>query len=150
MTHIKQGDTLPAFTAVDHKGNTISHETLKGKKTVLYFYPKDNTPGCTAQACNIRDNYDTLLRNGYNVIGISPDDERSHTKFVEKFELPFPLIADTSKELSKMFGVWGPKKFMGREYEGINRTTFVTDENLVVTEVIEKVDTKNHVSQIIK
>jgi len=150
MSKLKQGDMLPQFSTTDHNGNPVNHDTLRGKKTVIYFYPKDNTPGCTAQACNIRDNYELLLSRNYNVIGISPDDTKSHHKFVEKYELPFPLIPDTDKELSKLFGVWGPKKFMGREYEGVNRTTFITDENLVITEVIDQVDTKNHVKQIIK
>lgn len=150
MTHIKPGDKLPDINAVDQQGNAINHDTLMGKKTVIYFYPKDDTPGCTAQACNIRDNYEHLIANNYQVIGISPDNEKSHIKFTQKFELPFPLIADTNKSLANAFGVWGLKKFMGKEYEGVNRTTFVTDENLIITEVIEKVDTKNHVKQIIK
>lgn len=149
MANLKIGDNLPEFNIVDHNGNTVSNETLKGKKTVVYFYPKDMTPGCTAQACNIRDNYDALLNAGYNVIGISPDTIASHKKFAEKYSLPFPLIADSDKALAKMFGVWGRKKFMGREYDGINRTTFVADENLKITEVIDKVNTKNHVTQIL-
>lgn len=150
MSILSPGDKLPEFSTVDHKGNPVNSETLKGKKTVIYFYPKDMTPGCTAQACNLRDNYQALLDNNYNVIGISPDNTKSHLKFVEKYSLPFPLISDTDKSIAKLFGVWGRKKFMGKEYDGINRTTFVFDENLLVTEVIDKVNTKNHTEQIIK
>lgn len=150
MSILSPGDKLPEFNTVDHKGNPVNSETLKGKKTVIYFYPKDMTPGCTAQACNLRDNYQTLLNNKYNVIGISPDNTKSHLKFAEKYSLPFPLISDTDKSIAKLFGVWGRKKFMGREYDGINRTTFVFDEDLVVTEVIDKVNTKDHTEQIIK
>lgn len=150
MSKLKEGEKLPEFTTTDHHGNPVSTQSLKGKKTVIYFYPKDMTPGCTDQACNLRDNYDILLRNNYNVIGISPDDTKSHLKFAEKYGLPFPLISDTDKTLANMFGVWGPKKFMGKTYDGVHRTTFVVDEDLTITEVIEKVDTKNHTSQIIK
>lgn len=150
MSTLKPGDKLPVFEAVDHKGNIISPESLSGKKTVIYFYPKDMTPGCTDESCNLRDNYDLLLSNNYTVIGISPDPVKSHIKFAQKYNLPFPLIPDTDKQLAKLFGVWGRKKFMGREYDGINRTTFVIDENLIIEEVIDKVDTKHHASQIIK
>lgn len=150
MSILNPGDKLPEFNTVDHHGNPVNSDTLKGKKTVIYFYPKDMTPGCTAQACNIRDNYQALLDNNYNVIGISPDNTKSHLKFAEKYGLPFPLISDTDKSIAKQFGVWGRKKFMGKEYDGINRTTFVLDEDLVITEVIDKVDTKNHTAQIIK
>ncbi len=150
MSTLKPGDKLPQFEAVDHLGNKINHETLKGKKTVIYFYPKDMTPGCTDEACNLRDNYTLLQQNNYNVIGISPDTEKSHIKFAEKHKLPFPLIPDTNKTLAKLFGVWGRKKFMGREYDGINRTTFIVDENLNIEEVIDKVNTKQHTAQIIK
>lgn len=115
----------------------------------MYFYPKDNTPGCTAQACNLRDNYELLMKQGYKVVGVSADSEKSHEKFIEKFELPFPLISDTEKEILKAYGVWGPKKFMGRTYDGIHRTTFIIDEKGVIGEVIEKVDTKNHAAQFI-
>ncbi len=149
MSKLHQGDMMPEFSTTDHNGHPVSTETLKGKKSVIYFYPKDMTPGCTAQACNIRDNYDVLLKNNFNVIGISPDTVKSHLKFAEKYKLPFPLIADTDKSLAKAFGVWGRKKFMGREYDGINRTTFVFDENGVLTELIDKVNTKEHTSQII-
>jgi peroxiredoxin Q/BCP len=150
MTNLKQGDKLPDFQVSDYKGNNISPDSLKGKKTVIYFYPKDMTPGCTAQACNLRDNHDVLLANNYNVIGISPDSNESHKKFADKHDIPFPLIADTNKELAKLFGVWGPKKFMGKEYDGIHRTTFVIDENGIITDIIDKVNTKEHTSQILK
>lgn len=150
MNTIKKGDRLPDFQVTDYQGNTISPETLKGKKTVIYFYPKDMTPGCTAQACNLRDNHDILLANNYNVIGISPDNNESHKKFAEKYDIPFPLIADTDKHLAKLFGVWGPKKFMGKEFDGIHRTSFVVDENGIITEIISKVNTKEHTSQILK
>ncbi|MDD2278044.1 MAG: thioredoxin-dependent thiol peroxidase, partial [Bacteroidales bacterium] len=133
----------------DQNGNNISLENLKGVKTVLYFYPKDNTPGCTAQACDLRDNYDMLLSKGYKVIGISADTQQSHQKFIEKYNLPFPLIADTDKQIIKQYGVWGPKKFMGKTYDGINRTTFIIDEKGNIEEVIEKVKTKEHTKQIV-
>jgi len=149
MTHLKPGNKAPDFKGKDQNGNPIGLSDFKGSKLVLYFYPKDNTPGCTVQACNLRDNYDLLLKQGYKVVGVSADNEKSHVKFIEKFELPFPLIADTEKEILKAFGVWGPKKFMGREFDGIHRTTFIIDENGVIAEVIEKVDTKNHVGQFI-
>jgi len=149
MTHLKPGDKAPDFKGKDQNGNPIGLADFKGSKLVLYFYPRDNTPGCTAQACNLRDNYDVLLKQGYKVVGVSADNEKSHVKFIEKFELPFPLIADTEKEILKAFGVWGPKKFMGREFDGIHRTTFIIDEKGVIAEVIEKVDTKNHTAQFI-
>ncbi|MFO8022875.1 MAG: thioredoxin-dependent thiol peroxidase [Perlabentimonas sp.] len=149
MTHLKQGDKAPQFSGKDQNGNDINLNDFKGKKVVLYFYPKDSTPGCTAQACDLRDNYDMLLSKGYVVIGVSADSEKSHQKFIEKHELPFPLIADTEKEIIKLYGVWGPKKFMGRTFDGINRTTFVIDEEGVIEEIIEKVKTKEHTKQII-
>jgi peroxiredoxin Q/BCP len=122
----------------------------EGKKVVLYFYPKDNTPGCTAQACNLKDN-DTALKNaGYHIIGVSTDNEKSHQKFIEKYSLPFPLIADTEKEICIAYGIWGEKKFMGKVYDGIHRTTFVIDENGIIEKIIEKVDTKNHAVQILE
>jgi peroxiredoxin Q/BCP len=149
MTTLKPGDKAPEFRGKDQNGDEISLNDFKGKKLVIYFYPKDNTPGCTSQACNLRDNYDLLLSKGYKVLGVSADSEKSHQKFIEKFELPFPLIADTEKEIIKAFGVWGPKKFMGKTYDGIHRTTFVISENGVIEEVISKVDTKKHTDQII-
>ncbi|TVR39770.1 MAG: thioredoxin-dependent thiol peroxidase [Bacteroidia bacterium] len=149
MTKLKPGDKAPEFKGIDQDGNPISLNDFKGKKLVLYFYPKDSTPGCTSQACNLRDNYDLLLEKGYKVVGVSADSEKSHKKFIEKHSLPFPLIADTEKEILKAFDVWGPKKFMGREFLGIHRTTFVIDEEGKIEEVIEKVKTKDHTSQII-
>ena len=149
MSKLNPGDKAPDFKGKDQDGNPISLADFKGYKLVLYFYPKDNTPGCTSQACNLRDNYDMLLEKGYKVVGVSADSEKSHQKFIEKHNLPFPLIADTEKEILKAFDVWGPKKFMGKEYMGINRTTFVIDEEGVISEVISKVKTKDHVAQII-
>ena len=149
MTTLKPGDKAPQFESRDQDGNPIALADFKGSKLVIYFYPKDSTPGCTSQACNLRDNYEVLLKNGYKVLGVSADSEKSHKKFIEKHDLPFPLLADTEKEVLKAFGVWGPKKFMGRTFDGIHRTTFVIDENGVISEVIGKVDTKNHTAQII-
>ncbi|HNW98896.1 MAG TPA: thioredoxin-dependent thiol peroxidase [Bacteroidales bacterium] len=150
MTNIKEGDTAPDFTGKDQNGNNISLKDFKGKKTVLYFYPKDSTPGCTQEACNLKDNYHSFLNKGYVVIGISADNEKSHQKFIEKYQLPFPLIADTEKKIIEAYGVWGKKKFMGREFMGILRTTFIIDEKGIVEKIITKVDTKNHTSQILE
>ncbi len=148
MTHLKPGDKAPDFKGTDQDGKSVSLNDFKGSKLVLYFYPKDSTPGCTSQACNLRDNYDILMKNGYKVLGVSADSEKSHQKFIEKNNLPFPLLSDTGKEVLKAYGVWGPKKFMGREFDGIHRTTFVIDENGKITEVIDKVKTKDHTAQI--
>lgn len=150
MTKLTVGDKAPAIQAIDQHGKEINLENFKGHKVVLYFYPKDNTPGCTAQACNLRDNYDAMLKQGYKVIGVSPDDEKSHQKFTEKFDLPFPLIPDTEKKVIQDYGVWGRKKFMGREYDGVFRTTFVIDEEGKIEEIIDKVKTKDHTEQILK
>lgn len=150
MTKLKEGDQAPEFKGVDQDGNPISLDDFKGHKLVLYFYPKDSTPGCTSQACNLRDNYDYLLKNGYKVVGVSADSEKSHKKFIDKHELPFPLIADTEKEIIKAYDVWAPKKFMGKEFLGIVRTTFVIDEDGKIEEIIGKVKTKDHTNQIIK
>jgi peroxiredoxin Q/BCP len=149
MSTLKQGDKAPAINAKDQSGNTITLNDYAGKKVVLYFYPKDDTPGCTAEACNLRDNYDSLLNAGFDVIGVSTDNEKSHQKFITKYSLPFRLISDTDQKVSNDYGVWGLKKFMGKEYMGINRTTFLIDENGKIEKVIEKVDTKNHIAQII-
>lgn len=149
MTHLKAGDKAPDFIGTDQNGKVVDSRKLLGKKVVLYFYPKDDTPGCTAEACNIRDNYAELMKAGYVVIGVSPDDMTSHQKFSSKYQLPFPLIPDPDKLIIKSFGVWGPKKFMGRSYDGVLRTTFIIDEKGDIEKVITKVDTKNHVSQII-
>lgn len=150
MTHLKAGDQAPAIQAVDQNGNAISLEQFSGKKVVLYFYPKDNTPGCTAQACNLSDNYSALQNAGYQVIGVSADTESAHKKFIEKYSLPFPLIPDTDKKVIQDYGVWGPKKFMGKEFDGIHRTTFIINEQGIIEEVITKVKTKEHTDQILK
>lgn len=147
---LKVGDLAPNFEAIIQDGTKLNLSDYKGKKIVLYFYPKDNTPGCTAESCNLRDNYKILLEQGYVVIGVSADSEKSHLKFIAKYDLPFPLISDTKKEIINAFGVWGPKKFMGREYEGILRSTFVISEEGVIEEVIAKVKTKAHAEQILK
>jgi peroxiredoxin Q/BCP len=149
MSEITEGQKAPAFTGVDQHGKSVSLEEYKGKKVILYFYPKDSTPGCTAEACNLRDNYDDLRSKGYDVIGVSPDSEKSHLKFIDKYQLPFRLIADTDTKLAEAYGVWGLKKFMGKEYMGIIRTSFVIDEKGVIEKVINKVDTKNHAAQIV-
>ena len=150
MSKFKPGDQAPAFSGKDQSGNMVSLESFRGSKVVLYFYPKDDTPGCTAEACSLRDNYQALLARGYKVVGVSPDSEKSHQKFTEKYELPFPLISDTGKNILQDYGVWGRKKFMGREYDGVIRTTYIIDEKGVIEEVIEKVDTKNHEAQVLK
>jgi len=146
---LKVGDKAPAINAKDQNGNEISLAQFKGKKVVLYFYPKDSTPGCTKEACNFRDNYKALRKKGYEVVGVSADSEKSHIKFIEKYELPFPLIADTDHKVVNDYGVWGLKKFMGREYMGINRTTFLIDEKGKIEKLIEKVDTENSTEQIL-
>lgn len=148
-TSLKIGDKAPAIEANDQHGNPVSLDEYKGKKIVLYFYPKDDTPGCTAEACNLRDNYDDLLKQGFDVIGVSPDAEKSHLKFIDKYQLPFRLIADTDKKVAEAYGVWGLKKFMGKEYMGVNRTTFVIEADGTIGKVIEKVETKNHAAQIL-
>jgi thioredoxin-dependent peroxiredoxin len=148
MLHV--GDKAPAFLAKDQNGNTVQLSDFTGRKVVLYFYPKDDTPGCTAQACNLRDNYDALLKAGYVVLGVSVDDEKSHQKFVKKYSLPFPLLADTDHQLVEAYGVWVEKSMYGRTYMGTARTTFVIDDNGTVTDIISKVDTKEHTLQIIK
>ena len=148
MTTLKEGDNAPDFSGIDQNGNKISMEDYKGSKVIIYFYPKDDTPGCTAEACNLRDNYSALLKAGYNIIGVSADDEKSHQKFIKKFKLPFPLIADTDKIIIMKYGVWGRKKFMGREFDGILRTTFIINESGIIEKIISNVDTKNHTKQI--
>lgn len=148
MIKLKEGDKAPKFTAKDQNGNTIKLSDYKGKKLVLYFYPKDNTPGCTAEACNLRDNYEEFLNKGFAIIGVSADNEQAHKKFIDKYELPFPLIPDTNKEIINSYGVWGPKKFMGKEYEGIHRTTFIISEEGNIEKIFEKVKTKDHTNQI--
>ncbi|MCO5233557.1 MAG: thioredoxin-dependent thiol peroxidase [Chitinophagales bacterium] len=146
---MKVGSQLPDIDVTNQYHEIVNLSKLKGRKLIIYFYPKDDTPGCTAEACNFRDNYSDLEKAGYTVIGVSADDANKHTKFIDKYSLPFTLLADTDKLLSNAFGVWGLKKFMGKEYEGINRTTFITNENGIITHVIKKVDTKNSTQQIL-
>ena len=147
---LKIGDKAPAINSIDENGDAITLEQFKGKKVVLYFYPKDMTPGCTMQSCNLRDNYQTLLDNGYVVLGCSADSPERHQKFIAKHDLPFSLISDESKEVLNAYGVWRPKKFMGKEYDGINRTTFVIDKDGIIKDIITKVKTKVHTSQILE
>ena len=144
------GDRMPDFEVVDQDGNKVSSKDLIGKKTVVYFYPKDNTSGCTAEACSIRDNYSSLLAQGYNVVGVSKDSAASHKKFKDKYELPFTLLADTSTQMLQAFGAWGEKKMYGKTVMGTIRRTFIFDEEGVLTRIIEKVDTKNHAAQILQ
>lgn len=140
---------MPDFEVVDQDGKMVKSSDLIGKKTVIYFYPKDNTSGCTAEACSLRDNYQALQAKGYNVVGVSKDSVASHKKFAEKYELPFTLLADTSTQLLQTFGAWGEKKMYGKTVMGTIRKTFIFDENGVLTEIIEKVNTKNHAEQIL-
>ncbi len=149
MTTLKVGDKAPEFSAKDQYGKTIQLDDFKGKKVVLFFYPKASTPGCTVEACNLRDNYQTFLSKGYEVIGVSADSEKRQLNFSNKQNLPYSLLADEEKEVIMAYGVWGPKKFMGKEYDGIHRTTFVIDEDGTIEEVISKVKTKEHASQIL-
>lgn len=143
------GDAAPAFEAQDQNGNTVKLEDFKGKKLVIYFYPKDNTPGCTAEACNLRDNYEQLLEKGYAVLGVSPDSAASHQKFIAKHELPFPLLVDEDKKVHEQFGTWGEKQMYGKKYMGTLRYTFVIDEEGKIAEIITKVKTKDHAAQIL-
>lgn len=148
MRKLKIGDKAPDFTAKDQNGNDISLSSFAGKVLVLYFYPKDDTPGCTAQACNLRDNYSELLKKGFKIVGISADSDLSHKNFADKYNLPFPLIADPDKKIIKDYGVWGEKKMYGRTYEGIFRTTFIISEEGKIAKIIDKVKTKDHSRQI--
>lgn len=148
MIQLKEGMKAPGFEGIDQSGRTIKLSDFTGKKVVLYFYPKDNTPGCTAEACNLRDNWDTFLKKGFAVVGVSPDSEKSHKGFAEKYTLPFPIIADTSKKILNDYGVWGEKKMYGKSYMGVIRTTFIIDEKGVIEKIISKVDTAGHTKQI--
>tara|TARA_R110002020_G_scaffold35530_13_gene107161 strand:+ start:555 stop:1007 length:453 start_codon:yes stop_codon:yes gene_type:complete len=149
MKTLEVGDKAPDFTVNDQDGNSISSKNFKGKKWIVFFYPKANTPGCTAEACNLRDNYKELQKEGYELLGVSADSEKRQKNFKEKYDFPFPLLADENKEVINSFGVWGPKKFMGREFDGIHRKTFIMDENGIITRVIDKVKTKDHAAQIL-
>lgn len=148
MTHLLEGEKAPVFSGPDQNGDTISNDFFKGKKTAVYFYPHDNTPTCTTQACNLRDNFAALKKDGVQVIGVSTDDEKSHTKFIKKYKLPFPLIADKDHAIAKTFGVWAPKKFMGREFLGMNRTTFLIDEKGIIKKIIHKPKSRVHAQEI--
>jgi thioredoxin-dependent peroxiredoxin len=148
MGHLKEGSEAPMFEGTDQNGKSVKLTDFAGKKLVLYFYPKDNTPGCTAEACNLRDNYESFIKKGYAVVGVSPDTEKSHKGFAGKYSLPFPLLADTSKKILNDYGVWGEKKLYGRSYMGVLRTTFLIDEKGIIEKIIEKVDTAGHTEQI--
>lgn len=147
---VEVGQKAPDFESKDQDGNTVKLSDYRGKKVVLYFYPKDNTPGCTAQACDLRDNYEALQKAGYEVIGISSDSGKSHQKFIQKFDLPFTLLADEDKSVHEKFGTWVEKSMYGKTYMGTARTTFIIDENGIIAEIIDKVKTKEHTNQIIK
>ncbi len=147
---LKAGDIAPDFSVKDQKGNTVKLSDFKGKKVVLYFYPKDSTPGCTAEACNLRDNYEALQNAGYEILGVSKDSEKSHQKFIDKYELPFTLLADEEKEIHDKYGTWIEKSMYGRKYMGTARVTFLVDAQGKIEEIIEKVKTKDHTAQILK
>jgi len=149
MNTLKVGEKVPPFLVNDHLGNPQSLDQYKGSKVIVFFYPKANTPGCTAEACNLRDHYTELTKAGYVLLGVSADNQKLQKNFVDKFNFPFPLLADTDKEVINAFGVWGLKKFMGKEYDGIHRKTFIIDENGYVEHVIDKVKTKEHAAQIL-
>ena len=150
MSKFVAGDKAPLFEGVNQNGKKISLNDFKGKKLILYFYPKDNTPGCTAESCNLNENYEMWLKKGYDVVGVSPDDEKSHVKFIDKFGLKFNLIADTNHEILEAYGAWGEKSMYGKNYMGVLRTTYVINESGIIDAVFEKVDTKNHTNQIIE
>ncbi|AIZ42582.1 MULTISPECIES: thioredoxin-dependent thiol peroxidase [Cellulophaga] len=149
MQTLKIGDKVPSFSVNDQDGNTINLSDYLGKKLIVFFYPKASTPGCTAEACNLRDNYAALQSQGYELLGVSADSEKRQANFKNKYEFPFPLLADEDHTVINAFGVWGPKKFMGKTYDGIHRMTFVVDEKGVVSNVIEKVKTKDHAAQLL-
>jgi peroxiredoxin Q/BCP len=149
MFHLNEGDAAPDFQATLDTGEQVSLSDFAGKKLILYFYPKDDTPGCTAEACSLRDSYAELKAQGYEILGVSPDGVAKHTKFINKYELPFRLLADEDKTVMQTYGVWGPKKFMGRTYDGVHRSTFVIDEQGKIAKIITKVKTKDHAGQIL-
>ena len=149
MKTLKVGDKVTSFISNDQNGNTVRLADYAGKKLIVFFYPKANTPGCTAEACNLRDHYKELKEQGYELLGVSADSVKAQSNFSNKYEFPFPLLADEDKSVIETFGVWGPKKFMGREYDGIHRMTFVLDESHTVTRVIDKVKTKEHAAQLL-
>ncbi|WP_291114589.1 thioredoxin-dependent thiol peroxidase [Flavobacterium sp. UBA6135] len=149
MTHLNVGDKAPSFIGKDQEDKTHQLSDYAGKKLVVFFYPKANTPGCTAEACDLRDNYERFEANNYALLGVSADNAKAQSNFKNKFEFPFPLLADEDKSVIQAFGVWGPKKFMGKEYDGIHRTTFVIDENGFITNIISDVKTKAHANQIL-
>ena len=149
MTTLRQGDQAPDFSAPDQNETTRSLSDYTGKKLVLYFYPKDDTPGCTAEACNLRDNYKRFQAEGYEILGVSPDKPAKHVKFIDKYDLPFDLLADEDHAVATAYGVWGEKKFMGRTYDGIHRTTFVIGADGKLEDVIMKVKTKDHTAQLL-
>jgi len=150
MTNLEVGDKAPDFSMGDENGNIISLKDFANKKLILYFYPRDLTPGCTVESCNLRDNYEALLEKGFEVLGVSADDEKKHLRFIDKHDLPFHLLADTDKKVLKAFGVWGPKKFMGKQFDGIHRTTFVIDGGGKIEAIFKKVKTKSHTEQILE
>ncbi len=149
MTTLKPGDKAPDFQSQDQDGNSVKLSDFNGKKLVLFFYPKASTPGCTAQACNLRDNWEVFKLKGYEILGVSADNQKIQQKFRENYDLPFPLLADEDKEVINAYKVWGPKKFMGKVYDGIHRTTFIIDENGKIEDVIDTVKTKDHTAQIL-
>jgi len=150
MTHLKEGQKAPPIDSVDQSGKRVRLSDFSGRKVILYFYPKDNTPGCTAEACNLRDNYKDLINKGFAVIGVSPDTEKSHKGFAEKFSLPFPLLADPEKKILTAYGAWGEKKMYGKTVTGVLRSTFIIDEKGIIEKIISKVDTGAHTGQIFK
>ncbi len=147
---LKEGTTAPAFKTTDENGDTVSLKDLRGQKVVLYFYPKDDTPGCTKEACSFRDAFAKFKKQGINVLGVSPDNEASHKKFVTKYKLPFTLLADTDRSIAEAYGVWGEKKFMGRKYMGVHRTTFLIDEKGKIKKIFEKVKPEDHASEVLE
>ncbi len=150
ITHLNEGEQAPIFEGLDQNGNTVQLSDYKGKKLVLFFYPQDNTPTCTVESCNLRDNEMLLKSKGFEIVGVSPDTQKKHQSFIQKYQLPFPLIADTDLVITKLYGVWGNKKFMGRSYDGLHRTTFVIDENGVIVRIFKKVKSKIHAEQILE